>query len=197
MKEILPGIFTWPWFSERHGYDFNGWFVREGALAIDPVEMPDAVLDELAGLGVQRIVITNRNHFRAAAKLKARTGARVAVHLADAGFVRKNGVTVDDNLAHGAKVGPFTVIDAQGKSPGEIALHWPERRLLVVGDACVGKPPGALALLSPKVIDDLPALQQSVKRLARLEVETLLVGDGAPVLEGASAALRALAGSFP
>src|SRR5258708_24433347 len=197
MKELLPGIFTWPWFSESHGYDFNGWFVREGALAIDPVETPDAALHALAGLGVQRTVITNRNHFRAAAKLKARTGAPVAVHPADAGFVRKNGVTVDDDLVHGAKVGPFTVIDAHGKSPGEIALHWPERRLLVVGDACVGKPPRALALLSPKAIDGLPSLQQSVKRLARLEVETLLVGDGAPVLEGASAALRALAGSFP
>ena len=137
MKEILPGILTWPWFSERHGYDFNGWFVR------------------------------------------------------------KNGVTVDDDLEHGAKVGPFTVIDAHGKSPGEIALHWPERRLLLVGDACVGKPPGALALLPPKVIDDLPALLQTIKRLGQLDVETLLLGDGAPVLTGGSAALRALAGSFP
>src|ERR1700687_2099885 len=137
MKEILPGILTWPWFSERHGYDFNGWFVREGALAIDPVEMSDAVLEELEGLGVQRIVITNRNHFSAAAKLKARSAARVAVHPADAGCVRKNGVTVDDDLEHGAKVGPFTVIDAHGKSPGEIALHWPERRLLCGGGAVV------------------------------------------------------------
>jgi hypothetical protein len=25
-----------------------------------------------------------------------------------------------------------------GKSPGEIALHWPERKILLVGDALVG-----------------------------------------------------------
>src|SRR5260370_28230179 len=98
MKEILPGIFTWPWFSERHGYDFNGWFVREGALAIDPVEMPDAVLDELAGFGLQRIVVTNRNHFRAAAKLEARTAARAAVPPAHAAFVRKSPANVHAHL---------------------------------------------------------------------------------------------------
>ena len=28
MKEIVPGILTWPWFSERHGYDFNGYLIR-------------------------------------------------------------------------------------------------------------------------------------------------------------------------
>src|SRR5260370_2106468 len=101
MKEILPGIFTWPWFSERHGYDFNGWFVREGALAIDPVELPDAVLDELAGLGAQRIGITKRNPFRAAAELKTRNGARRAVPPAAAGVWCKRGVTVSDRLPAG------------------------------------------------------------------------------------------------
>jgi glyoxylase-like metal-dependent hydrolase (beta-lactamase superfamily II) len=198
MKEIISGILTWPWFSERQGYDFNGYLIRlpGGNLAVDPVEMNDAVLDELAGGGVQRIVLTNRNHFRAAAKLKARTGASVLVHPADAEFVRKNGVAVDEALAHGQKIGPFTVLDAHGKSPGEIALHWPERKLLLVGDACVGKTPGAFSLLSPKVIDDLPALHETIRRLAQLDVETVLVGDGACISSGGGAALRALAESF-
>ena len=29
MRELLPGIFSWPWFSEPHGYDFNGTLVIE------------------------------------------------------------------------------------------------------------------------------------------------------------------------
>ena len=80
MKEIVPGILTWPWFSERHGYDFNGYLIRlpGGNLAVDPVEMSDEVLEELAREGVARILLTNRNHYRAAGKLKERTGARVA-----------------------------------------------------------------------------------------------------------------------
>jgi glyoxylase-like metal-dependent hydrolase (beta-lactamase superfamily II) len=120
----------------------------------------------------------------------------VAVHPADAEFVRKQGVAVDEDLAHGQKIGPFAVLDAHGKSPGEIALHWPERRLLILGDACVGKTPGALSLLSPKVIDDLPALQASIRRISQLDVDAVLVGDGASILNGGSAALRLLAGSF-
>jgi hypothetical protein len=28
----------------------------------------------------------------------------------------------------GDKVGPFVVVDVPGKSPAEIALHWPERK---------------------------------------------------------------------
>ena len=28
MREILNDIFTWPWFSEPHGYNFNGHLIR-------------------------------------------------------------------------------------------------------------------------------------------------------------------------
>jgi len=69
MREIVPSIFTWPWFSERHGYDFNGYLIRhpEGNVAVDPAEMSEGVLRELVGGRVQRIVWTNRDHFRACA----------------------------------------------------------------------------------------------------------------------------------
>ncbi len=199
MNEILPGILTWACFSERNGYDFNGHLVRDagGNVCVDPVEMAGELLDEIAREGVQRIVLTNRNHFRAAAKVRERTGARVLVHPADTAFVTKNGVAVDGALAPGEKVGPFTVVDASGKSPGEVALHWPERKILLVGDACVGKPPGACALLSPKVIDDLPRLRESLRRLAELDFDALLVGDGASILRGGRTALKALVASFP
>jgi glyoxylase-like metal-dependent hydrolase (beta-lactamase superfamily II) len=198
MREILPGVFTWPQFSERHGYDFNGYLVEDGggALVVDPVEPTPEALVHIEQAGVRQVLLTNRNHFRAAARVRQLTSARVAVHPADAAFVREKGVTVDDELAAGQRVGPFTVVDASGKSPGEVALHWPERRLLLVGDACVGKPPGALALLPPAVIDDLPRLKASLRRLGELDFDALLVCDGASVLEGARAALRALVETF-
>ena len=28
LRELLPEVWTWPWFSERHGYDFNGWILQ-------------------------------------------------------------------------------------------------------------------------------------------------------------------------
>src|SRR4051812_188758 len=199
MREILPGIFTWPWFSQRHGYDFNGYLVDhpDGNVCIDPVEMDETVLESLRSHGVAHIVLTNRNHFRAAAKVKERTGASVAIHPADAQFARERGTPVDDELAHGGRVGPFTVIDAHGKSPGEIALHWPERRIVVVGDACVGKTPGECALLPDVVIEDKPALCASLRRLSGLDFDTLLLGDGHPVLEGGKKALERLVARLP
>jgi glyoxylase-like metal-dependent hydrolase (beta-lactamase superfamily II) len=198
MREIVDGILHWTWFSERHGYDFNGYFVRDGRVAIDPVELSDETLGELAEEGVATIVLTNRNHFRDAAKLRARTGARVLVHADDAPFVRGKGVEVDGAIADGDRVGPFEVIGVPGKSPGEVALSWPARRLLVVGDACVGAPPGALRLLPPAVVDDMGRLKESLRALAgRLpDLEVLLVGDGAPILSSANAALRALVATF-
>ncbi|HEY4882986.1 MAG TPA: MBL fold metallo-hydrolase [Myxococcales bacterium] len=198
MREILPGILTWPWYSARHGYDFNGWLVRhpQGNLCIDPAEMPNEVLEELSEEGVARVLLTNRNHFRASMRVKERTGARIALHPADAAFARGKGTTVDDELRPGDRVGPLVVVDAQGKSPGEVALHWPERRILFVGDACVGKPPGECALLPDAVIDDKRALIESLRRLAMLEFDALLVGDGAPVLEAGRSALKRLVASL-
>src|SRR5262249_40430606 len=179
---VMDGIFCWDQFAPRFNYDFHGTYVEEGRIAIDPVEPNDVVLARLVAAGVDRIVLTNRNHFRAAAKLREATGARVAVHPADADFVRGKGVTVDDALEHGGRVGPFTVVDASGKSPGEVALHWPERRLLVVGDACVGNPPGKLGLLPAAVIDDLPRLRASLAPLAALDIDPLIVREGAHLL---------------
>jgi len=199
MKEILPGIFTWPWFSERHGYDFNGWLFRHatGNVCVDPVQMPDDVLDGIAKEGVATIVLTNRNHGRASARVRERTGAKVLMHPADAAHARSEGSVVDGELEPGARVGPFVVVAAAGKSPGEVALHWPERRLLVVGDACVGKPPGALALLPEKVMDDPAALRATLGRIAaEIDFDAILVGDGAPILSGARGALRALVATF-
>jgi glyoxylase-like metal-dependent hydrolase (beta-lactamase superfamily II) len=199
MREIVPGIFTWPWFSERNGYDFNGYLLRlpGGNLCVDPVEMSGDVLDEIARVGVQRIALTNRNHFRASMKVKERTRAPIAIHPSDAAFVRQKGTTVDEELNPGDRIGPLTVVAAPGKSPGEVALHWPDRRILLVGDASVGKPPGECALLPDAVIDDKARLIASLRALSALDFDVLLLGDGAPILAGGRAALQRLVESLP
>jgi len=196
MQEIASGIDTWPWFSARHGYNFNGYLLRhaDGNLCIDPVEPDAATLDALAKAGVARILVTNRNHVRAANAVRARTGARTAIHPDDAAYARSQGAEVDDALE--GRVGPLVVIGVPGKSPGEVALHWPERRLLFVGDAVVGNPPGKCALLPEKVMDNPAQLRASIGRLLDLDFDTLLVGDGVPILAGAKEQLRELVGSF-
>jgi len=198
MREILTGMFTWPWCSEPHGYNFNGHFIQHasGNLCIDPVEPSDADLDEMARQGVARILITNRNHSRSANKIRARTGARTAMHPADAPHARKEGALLDDELNTSDKVGPFVVIDSPGKSAGEVVLHWPERKILLVGDALVGDPPGKCKLLPDKVVDDPARFRDSARSLLDLDFDILLVGDGVPILQSAKEQLQALVETF-
>ncbi len=199
MQEIVSGIFTWPWFSEPHGYNFNGYLVCHagGSLCIDPVEPTEEALGEIVRRGVKMILLTNRNHSRAANRVRARTGAQTAIHPADAAHARSQGAEIDGELQIDDKIGPLVVVAASGKSPGEVALHWPERKLLFVGDAVIGNPPGRCGLLGEKVMDDPARLRTSVRALLDLDFDTLLPGDGKPILHGAKACLKELVETFP
>jgi glyoxylase-like metal-dependent hydrolase (beta-lactamase superfamily II) len=198
MREIVSNIFTWPWFSQPHGYNFNGYLVCHptGNVCIDPVEPSEKDLDELAQRGVDRIVVTNRNHSRAANKVHARAGARIAIHPADAPHARSQGAEIDDELKPDGKVGSLVVVRVPGKSPGEVALHWPERRILIVGDAVIGNPPGRCGLLPDKVMDDPARLRESVRGLLSVDFDALLVGDGEPILQDAKERMKELVATF-
>ena len=198
MREIQPGIFSWSLLSEPHGYDFNGTLVihADGNLCIDPVEPNESVLGQLVSKGVSQILITNRNHTRSANLVREATGAEIVIHPEDAGHARDQGTAIDAELKLGARAGPFSVVGVPGKSPGEIALHDPTRRLLVVGDAVIGNPPGQLSLLPEGVMDDPARLRTSVRALLDLDFDAVIVGDGVPILEGGRERLGELVASF-
>ena len=198
MREILENVFSWSWHSAPHGYNFNGHFLElpDGNLCIDPVDAPPELVAELARRGVARILVTNRNHVRDANRVRSRTNARTAIHPADAGYARGQQAEIDDELHVGERIGPLTVVGVPGKSPGEVALHWPARRLLIVGDAVIGNPPGACSLLRDKVMDDPARLRNSVRALLELDFDTLVVGDGVAILGGAKDRLRELVATF-
>jgi glyoxylase-like metal-dependent hydrolase (beta-lactamase superfamily II) len=198
MDEIVADVFTWAWFSEPHGYNFNGYLIRhtEGNLCIDPVAPGDEGLADIARIGVARILLTNRNHSRAANLVRARTGATTLIHPQDAAHARSQGAEIDGDLKAGETVGPFTVVAAPGKSSGEVALHWPQRKVLVVGDVVIGHPPGRCGLLRDKVMDDPAGLRRSVRALLALDFDILLVGDGTPILSDAKQRLQELVATF-
>jgi glyoxylase-like metal-dependent hydrolase (beta-lactamase superfamily II) len=198
METIAADIRTWPWFSTPHGYNFNGWLIAhpQGNICIDPVEASAADLEEIVRASPTQVLLTNRNHVRAANRVRERTGARVAIHPADADYARSQGAVIDDELRVGERVGPLVVVSAAGKSPGEVALHWPERRILIVGDAVIGNPPGRCGLLREQVMDDPAGLRESVRGLLAIDFDTLLVGDGVSILSGARDRLRELVATF-
>ncbi|MFO1120454.1 MAG: MBL fold metallo-hydrolase [Rhodospirillales bacterium] len=199
MREIVPGVLTWSRLSERHGYDFNGHLILhpDGNLCIDPVEPEAADLARLVEAGATRVLLTNRNHGRAANLLHDRFDARTAIHPKDMEHARGEGVEIDDAILVDDRVGPLRVVGVPGKSPGEIALFWEERALLIVGDAVIGNPPGRCGLLPDRVVDDPAQLKQSIAALLALDFDTLLVGDGVSILAGARTRLGELVASFP
>ena len=199
MRDIVSNILTWPWFSEPHGYNFNGHLVRDpgGNICIDPVEPTADDMDALVREGVAWIILTNRNHARAANRVRAGTGARTVIHADDADHARNQETELDEALEVGGTVGPLEVVDASGKSPGEVALLWRERGILIVGDAVIGKPPGQCGLLPERVMDDPARLQNNLRKLLDLDFDILLVGDGESILRDAKARLKELVQAFP
>ena len=199
MQEIVPDIYTWAWFSEPHGYNFNGHLVRHpaGNLCIDPVPPDSADVAEIERMGVTRILLTNRNHSRAANMVRARTAAKTLIHRHDAAHAKSQGAEIDGELNVGESVGPLTIVAVPGKSPGEVALFWPERRLLIVGDAVIGNPPGQCGLLRETVMDDPARLKASVHKLLDLEFDTLLFGDRVSIVHDAKTRLKDLVATFP
>jgi glyoxylase-like metal-dependent hydrolase (beta-lactamase superfamily II) len=199
METILDDVLTWSWFSEPHRYNFNSLLIPDAAgnLCIDPVEPSDEVMRELVRRGVSRILLTNRNHVRAANRVRERTGARSFMHPDDAAYAKSQGALIDGDLRVGEKIGPLEVIGVSGKSPGEVAFLWSARKCLIVGDAVVGDPPGRLKLLRESVMDDPPRLRRNIPALLALDFDKILVGDGVSVIADANDRLRELVAGFP
>jgi hypothetical protein len=73
---------------------------------------------------------------------------------------------------------------ADNKTPGESALLLErDAGILILGDALIGKPPGALSLLPPDKFADVGVLLGQA-------FDTVLVGDGRSILAGGKDALR-------
>jgi len=101
---------------------------------------------------------------------------------------------LDQVVRNGDRIGPVEVLHTPGHSPGHLALHWPERRVLFAGDAIATWP-----LLAP----GWPAFnlnrrqhRVSLGGMAELAAAIVAVGHGAPITEGAADRLRALAASL-
>lgn len=189
MKQLFDGVWTWSVFDEARQVDFNGYWVDTGSARalIDPVPFDE---EALARLGPPiDVLLTNKDHRRAAATARARFGAAIVAHALDRPLVD---VPVDREFKDGdVLAGALRAIHLPDqKSPGETALYWPARRLLFLGDALWGKPAGALTMLPAAKYKDLAAARAGLQRLATLDVDAILMGDGAPILTGAGDVLR-------
>lgn len=195
MREILPGIFTWGATYADKPWDLNGYAIRldGGTALVDPPAPEEDDWRQFDALTpILKIVLTNRDHVREAGLFQARYGARLVAGAEE--VVQLAPVGIDEPVREGDLIaGALRVIHLPGKSPGEIGLyldpahHAVSRELggiLLLGDAIIGHPPGALGLIPEPKLDDPAQLKRSLRKLLAYDFEVLLFCDGQPVLSG-------------
>jgi glyoxylase-like metal-dependent hydrolase (beta-lactamase superfamily II) len=188
MKQLLPGIWQWSWFSDEKHLDFNGLFltVGEHRILVDPPPMTAADVQQVQRGGcLDYILITNRDHLREAAAYKAEFACQLWLPVTDAPQmdVKPDKMYKDGELLSG---GIWAVHLQNQKSPGECALFIQQGKgIMIVGDALIGKPPGSVSLLAPEKYADPVKARDGLRRLLKYNFDTLLVGDGASILSGA------------
>ena len=155
---------------------------------------------------VKTIVITHCHvdHTRGLAAIKAATGAKVAVHEADADFVsgkkrypspggamgfafsvmspfsKVTPVEPDIMLKEGDTVGRLAVFHTPGHTPGSISLHDGQDRVLFVGDTA-RYVKGRLEGPPPRFTQHMDQAKTSIQRLSSLDFEVMLSGHGEPL----------------
>ena len=195
MDEILKDVYTWSVFSEEKKLNFNGYFIPTqhalfGNVVIDPPPVSDLDLAQMETLGsVQQILITNRNHIRWSRELQEKFDAEIRMNFADA---QSEDMISDHNFSDGDMLAGFlkAVVIPDNKSPGETALYWKEKKILFLGDALIGKPPGEVSLLPPEKYADIEKARAGIKVLDPLNFNSVLMGDGEPVLTGGKKAIE-------
>ncbi len=183
---------------------------------------PARIVAGLAALGkhpadVQRIILTHAHpdHAGGAMEMAARTGAPVAVHADDAGFVeagesapndksstigrifarlqdrRFPAVEVGERLADGQVLdvaGGLRVVATPGHSPGHVSLLHEPTRTLITGDAIFN----VLGLrYSPRIFcTDIPLSRRTAHVLGELEYDRVGFTHGPEIVDGAREAVR-------
>ena len=194
MIKLLDDIYTWSVFSDEKQLNFNGWFIQNqsssfGNVVIDPPQPSEKDLTQMQKLGgVQQIIITNQHHVRRASVIREKFNSKLQINSADAPNIE---LTIDTKFTNGSLIAGFliAVVVPNNKTAGETALYWAERKLLYVGDALIGDPPGKLRLLPEKMYADIQRAKNGIKTLMDLDFDTLLVGDGDSILSGAKTAV--------
>lgn len=166
-------------------------------------------------LELTRVVITHGHPDHAgSARELAEAGATVLMHPADAATLRTNWRDVARQPTRSRvfaamtpeppsfqpiedgdvlpMLGGLRVIHTPGHTPGSICLYGARDRILFVGDS-LQRRFGRVSFASGLYSDDHVAAKRSMKRLAELDVETVVFSHYAALHEGAAIILAALA----
>jgi glyoxylase-like metal-dependent hydrolase (beta-lactamase superfamily II) len=168
---------------------------------------------------LRRMIFTHQDldHVGSGAALVRQSGARVLAHSADAPHIdgslrllkpspemleqrpqmreileRLEPVGVDEHLEDGERLdlaGGIRVIFTPGHTPGHLSLYLERSKVLIAGDALRAER-GYLNGPNPSMTLDMSTALQSMRRLADLDIDTIVCYHGGVVGEDANGQLR-------
>jgi glyoxylase-like metal-dependent hydrolase (beta-lactamase superfamily II) len=198
IKEILHNIYSWSEYCEEKNLDFNGYLVigKDESVIVDPPSLENNdeeelrnIMDKHSACPLKGIMLTNVHHERASNSLKKRFPVPIWVNALD-----KEGLEVTAGNTYSGGDILFCGIQAiqleDQKSPGETAFYLKDQKIILVGDALIGKVPGEVNLLPPEKYKDPNKVKAGLQKLMSYEFETLLVGDGVSILKDAKAVVK-------
>ena len=98
---------------------------------------------------------------------------------------------IDESVGDEDAVGPLRILHVPGHSPGHLAFFWPERRLLIAGDAIATWPRFEAGWPAFTLNPEQHAV--SIRRLAELDAAIVGVGHGDPITADAAERVHNLA----
>jgi hypothetical protein len=193
MEEIQPGVLHWTAFRNTIGQDVHSYMHTPSGTLLDPM-VPLQGIDAVPA--VERIVLTNRHHYRHSDRFVEAFGCPVLCH--EAGLHEfpdrdVKGFRWGDELGPGVRALEVGVL-----CPEETAVHI-GGIALAFADAVVRGRHGELAFVSDRLLGDDPAairrgLRERFRRLAaEADFDALLLAHGDPIRTGGRSALRTFA----
>lgn len=193
MNEIRPGLFHWTAEHPKIGVEVSSYYVEGSGTLIDPMLPPGGLEWFRARTEPERIVLTNRHHYRQSDELRAAFGCPVlcnqlGLHEFESGPAVE-GFRFGDELAPG-----ITALEVGAICPEETALHIDlEDGALSFADGVIHY--GELGFVSDGLLGAdaegvKRGLRDSLRRLLDRRFDTLLFAHGDPLLGGGHRALR-------
>src|SRR3954463_2188601 len=197
MDEIAPGIFHWTAFRDTIGTDVHSYYLPGSVALIDPMEPAEGLDWFAAESPPERILLTNRHHYRDSGRFVDRYGCRVLCHksglLEFEGGPAVQGFNFGDQVAEGVTAQEVDVL-----CPEETAFHIQAGGgALSLADSIVRLRGDELGFVPDNLLGDDPeeikdGLRAAFKRLVEeLDFDLLLLAHGNPVIGGARETLRA------
>jgi glyoxylase-like metal-dependent hydrolase (beta-lactamase superfamily II) len=159
----------------------------------------DEIAAALQGIGlgwanVGHVILTHKHGDHAGSASAILTAAPTAAgYIGTADLAAVQAPRALSPLEDGDTVMGLRIIATPGHTAGHVAVLDESAGVLVAGDA-LGTRGGPLTGSNPSFTEDATAAQASIVKMGNLTFETLLVGHGEPILTGASAQVKALAG---